>query len=376
MSGRLEFSKGSGIRAIGVATFAAIVATMFSVLAGCATAPAPQTETKMVWPPPPLPARIQFVRNITSEKDLNSDTTFSEGLAAFLTGEKMPSGRIAEPVGIAVSDDGNRLYIADMMQAAVFRFDFKDKKFTKFGEVGVPSGIALDAQENLYVIDTARKSIGVFGRDGKEISEITDPELVRPNGLAIDKTRGRIYVVDTGDRTAKEQNVKIYDLQGKRIGAIGGAPGADFSQFSYPTYVAVDAAGNVYVSDTLNARVQKFDPDGKFVTSFGQLGTNWGEFDKPKGVAVDSFGNVYVADSGWSNVQIFNPKGQVLLFFGGRGPVPGMMKNPLAVAIDKDNRIYVGDYLNHRIGVYELVNTSATDSFVTPPPNPRGSAKK
>jgi DNA-binding beta-propeller fold protein YncE len=176
--------------------------------------------------------------------------------------------------------------------------------------------------------------------------------------------------VDTGERVAKEQNVKIYDLHGKRVGAIGGAPGGDFGQFSYPTYVALDAKGNVYVSDTLNSRVQKFDPDGRFVTAFGQMGSNWGEFDKPKGVAVDSFGNVYVADSGWSNVQIFNPDGQILLFFGGRGPVPGMMKNPLAVAIDRSNRIYIGDYLNHRIGVYELVNTTAADSFLKPPAYP------
>jgi hypothetical protein len=258
------------VKVIGPAIGAAMIATAFALLGGCATPPAPQKETKMVWPPPPQQARIQFVRNITSEKDLNSDTTFSEGLSAFLTGEKMPSGRIAEPVGLAVSDDGDRLYIADMMQAAVFKYDFKNKKFTKFGAVGVPSGIALDAQENVYVVDTARKGVGVFAPDGKELKEISDPELVRPNGLAIDKERGRMYVVDTGQRGA-EQNVKIYDLEGKRLGAIGGAPGGDFGQFSYPTYVAVDSAGNVYVTDTLNSRVQKFGPDGKFLCRSASL---------------------------------------------------------------------------------------------------------
>lgn len=347
---------------------AAMGAMLLAIVAGCGTAPVQQKETRLVWPPAPQTTRIQFVRAITSERDLTTDTTFSENLAAFLTGEKMPSGRIAEPAGIAVSDDGQRLYVSDMMQHAVFRFDFGAKKFTKFGDVGVPSGIALDAQENLYVVDTASKSIRAFARDGKQVKDFSDPALQRPNGLAIDKARGRVYVVDTGGADGKEHNVKIYDLAGKRIGAIGSAPGGEFGRFNFPTYVALDADGNVYVSDTLNSRVQKFDPEGNFVTSFGQLGTNWGEFDKPKGVAVDSFGNVYVADSGWSNVQIFNPKGQVLLFFGGRGPIPGMMKNPLALAIDKSNRIYVGDYLNHRIGVYELVNTTAADSFLNPPP--------
>jgi DNA-binding beta-propeller fold protein YncE len=365
-------SRHCSIHAVLAAAIVAAVAT--TLLSGCGAPAVKPQEARMVWPPPPQPARIQFVRTITSERDLTSDTTFSENLAAFLTGEKMPDGRIAEPAGLAVSDDGKRLYVSDMMQQAVFRFDFNAKKFTKFGDVGVPSGIALDAQENIYVVDTARKAIVVLGRDGKQLNEFADPALSRPNGIAIDKARGRVYVVDTGGNAATDHNVKIYDLAGKRIGVIGSAPGGEFGRFNFPTYVAVDAAGNVYVSDTLNSRVQKFSPEGEFMTSFGQLGTNWGEFDKPKGVAVDSFGNVYVADSGWSNVQIFNPKGQVLLFFGGRGPVPGMLKNPLALAIDKDNHIYVGDYLNHRIGVYELVNTSSADSFVAA--KPPASAKK
>jgi DNA-binding beta-propeller fold protein YncE len=354
----------------------AMAAILTFVLAGCATPPPPVEETKLVWPAPPLPTRIRFVRSITSEQDLKADTTFTQGLAAFLTGEKIPAGRIAEPMGLAVSDDGERLYVSDPLQHTVFNFNFKTKTLSKVEGIDFPAGIALDARENLYVVDTAKKSIGVFGLDGKFIKEIADPSIERPVGIAIDRQNGRIYLVDTGSTNSKEQNVKIFNLEGKKIGAIGGAPGGDFGQFSFPTMAAVDDKGNVYVSDTLNSRVQKFDVKGNFVTSFGQLGTAWGEFDKPKGVALDSFGNLYVVDSGWSNIQIFNPKGQVLLFFGGRGPIPGMMKNPISIAIDKKNRIYVGDYLNHRIGVYDLVNTAAEDSFVKPPPNPEPKGKK
>jgi DNA-binding beta-propeller fold protein YncE len=245
--------------------------------------------------------------------------------------------------------------------------------------VGYPTGVALDDQENIYVVDGVKKGVVVFDRTGKELREINDKSMTRPNGVVVDSKHDRVYVVDTGNSEAGEQNVKIFDRAGKRIGAIGGAPGGDFSQFSYPTYVTLDPEGNVFVSDTLNSRVQKFDHQGNFVTSIGKPGSNWGEFDKPKGVALDTFGNVYVVDTNWSNVQIFNPKGQILLFFGGRGPIPGMMKNPLSIAIDRNNRIYVGDYLNHRIGVYQLVNTKAEDSFITPPaPNPsaqKGAAK-
>jgi hypothetical protein len=87
-------------------------------------------------------------------------------------------------------------------------------------------------------------------------------------------------------------------------------------------------------------------------------------FERPKGVAFDSFGNLYVVDSAWSNVQIFNSRGEVLLYFGARGAIPGMLFNPTAIVIDQRNRIYVADYLNHRVNVYQLVNTRAEDSFL------------
>ena len=355
-----------------------MVVAASALVAGCASAPPAPEEPKLVWPAPPLPPRIEFVRSITSDADLKADTTFSAAVATFLAGEQIPEGRIASPAGLAISADAQRLYVADPLQHKVFTFDFARKELRKV-DVGYPTGIALDDEENFYVVDGVSKGVVVFDRNGKQLREINDKSMARPNGVAVDSQRDRVYVVDTGNNEAPEQNVKIFNRAGKRIGVIGGAPGGDFGQFSYPTYVTLDAAGNVYVSDSLNARIQKFDPEGKFITSIGKAGSNWGEFDKPKGVALDTFGNVYVVDTGWSNVQIFNPKGDILLFFGGRGPVPGMMKNPLSIAIDKNNRIYVGDYLNHRIGVYQLVNTKAEDSFIVPaspnPTAPKGAAK-
>jgi len=365
------FSRKPVSKALAARGFAAVTLALATLLvAGCASAPPPVEEPKLVWPAPPEPPRIQFVRSITSQEDLKADTTFTAAMATFLAGEQIPDGRIASPAGLAVSADGQRLYVADPLQHKLFTFDFAKKELRQI-DVGYPTGVALDDQENIYVVDGVKKGVSVFDSMGKPLREINDQSMTRPNGIAVDSKRDRVYVVDTGNSEAPEQNVKIFDRSGKRIGAIGGASGGDFGQFSYPTYVTLDAEGNVYVTDTLNARIQKFDHEGKFITSIGKAGSNWGQFDKPKGVALDTFGNVYVVDTSWSNVQIFNPKGEILLFFGGRGPIPGMMKNPLSIAIDKNNRIYVGDYLNHRIGVYQLVNTKAEDSFITPvAPNP------
>jgi len=345
------------------------------MLSGCTTAPK-QEQVRLAWPAPPLTTRIQFVRSIVGEDDIGRDTTFSQNVINFLAGVKPPPKRIMEPMGLAVSDDGQRVYVSNFNRLAVFGFDFAEKKFIQIEPLARPVGLALDAEQHLYVVEQAKKEISVFDREGKKVRSLTHPTLERPSGIAIDRARGRVYVADTGrGKTKTGHSVKVFSMDGELIRTIGRGKGQEPGQFLFPTYLAVDAQGKLYVTDTLNARVQVFDAEGNYVKSIGERGTGWGMFDKPKGVALDSFGNVYVADSGWSNVQIFNPKGQVLLFFGGRGPIPGMMKNPTAIAIDPNNRIYVADYINHRVNIYQLMNTKAEDSFLDPLAESKGGAE-
>ncbi len=349
------------------------------VLAGGCAAQKPVEAPRPAWPPPPEKARIEFVRTVSSEDDVMHDTTFTQKVADFLAGTTPTAAQIVEPNGIAVSDDGSVLYVSDRAQGAVFVFDFGKKHFLKLGaekgEAGLdwPMGVALDGEQNIYVVEQGKKAITVFDPSGKRIRSFTDSSLERPCGIAIDRERRRLYVADSSHTLSKDQTVKIFSFDGKLIGKLGGQKGDGPGYFNVPTYVWVDNNGDVYVTDTMNCRVQAFSPDGKYLRSYGERGDAYGQFSRPKGVAVDTFHNVYVVDSGWSNVQIFNPQGQVLLFFGGRGPLPGMLKNATAVAIDKSNHIYVGDYLNHRVEEYQLVNTSAADSIPdsgTPPEAP------
>jgi DNA-binding beta-propeller fold protein YncE len=369
MIGSTEKSaRRTGRRILGVVSAGLVIA-----LAGCATAPKVE-PFRPVWPAPPLPARIEFIRSLTSDEDMRKDTTFSDKLEEMIGGKKPAANHIAEPMGIAVSDDGQRVYISDYGQLAVFIFDFGKNVVTKIGAdtpLAQPVGIALDGAENLYVVEQEKKGITVFGRDGKPLRFFTDPSLERPEGIAIDRPRGKIYVADTAHTKSTIHNVKIFDMEGKLIGTLGTSKGSKPGEFLFPTYVTLDPQGNVYVTDTLNSRVQEFDTDGKYVKSFGQRGNGWGMFDKPKGAALDSFGNVYVVDSGWSNVQIFNQKGEILLFFGGNGRNPGLLWAPTAIAIDKHDQIYVADNLNHRVEMYKLVNTSKADSYLALPDDPK-----
>ena len=336
---------------------------LLSLMAGCAARKPPEQPLRLVWPAPPEKTRIEFVRSISSQKDVNEDTSFTQTLVNFLAGIKPPPDVLTEPMGVAVSDDGNVVYVSDTGQSAIFVFDFGKRKFHKIEGVIGPIGLALDREQNLYVVEQPKKGVTVFNPEGKQVRFLTDKSIERPTGLALDRDRKRIYLADTAHTKSKEQTVKILSLDGKLIGKIGQGKGGAPGQFLFPTYLGLDRDGDLYVTDSLNCRVQEFDPNGKYVRSFGERGDAWGQFTRPKGLALDSFGNLYVADSGWSNVQIFNRNGQVLLFFGGRGPLPGMLKNPTAVAIDATNHIYVGDFLNHRVEEYRLVNTTAADSL-------------
>lgn len=324
-------------------------------------------ELVLQWPEAPLPARIRFVQTYATEEHLGRGPTKKQRLFSFLAGTKPPQNHVYQPMDIVVSDDGRRFYVSDFGQLEVFRFDFDSREVTRIGEdrpFARPFGLALDDQENLYVAEQQTARVVVLDREGAPVRIIQHPSLVRLGDITIDRARGWLYVADPATKDSEHHTVKVFDLEGNLLREVGTGKGGCRGCLFFPTYLEVDADGNLYVTSTLNARVDVFDSAGRYVKHFGERGTSYGMFDKPKGVAIDSFGNVYVVDSGWSNVQIFNQKGQVLLFFGGRGVYPGLLKNPTGIAIDRDNRIYVADFLNYRVNVYELVNTRAEDSYV------------
>ena len=150
------------------------------------------------------------------------------------------------------------------------------------------------------------------------------------------------YMRCTGDTTALPTCRRMADLLCQTF---GDKPG----QFKYPTMIAADHTGNVYVVDQHNHRVQKFDSSGKFILMWGKKGSGDGEFNYPYGIAVDSKGNVYVSDMNNNRVQKFSANGIYLASIGKYGTGDGEFKYPYGIAVGPNDIVYVIDAFNYRV---------------------------
>jgi DNA-binding beta-propeller fold protein YncE len=157
-------------------------------------------------------------------------------------------------------------------------------------------------------------------------------QLSDPHDIAVD-SEGNVYAADTDN-----DRIQKFDPNGTFI-TKWGTSGSGNGQFSWPVGIAIDNSGNVYVADVGNMRLQKFDPNGTFITQWGTTGSGNGQFSWLSGVAVDNAGNVYVADYGNSRIQKFNPNGAFITKWGTYGSGNGQFIGPWGVAVDNAGNV-------------------------------------
>jgi uncharacterized protein (TIGR03663 family) len=180
---------------------------------------------------------------------------------------------------------------------------------------------------------------------------LTISELNSPKDVAI-LTDGTLAVLDGGNN-----RVRLYSADGTFIRDVGGV-GEGTGQFNDPWGIAAAPDGSFYIADTWNHRVQHFSADGTFLNAFGQFGDTGGALDNggafwgPREVAVDADGNIYVADTGNKRVQKFDATGGFMLAFGGNGSGSGQLAEPVGVAVGADGTVYVADTWNRRIQLF------------------------
>ncbi|MEO6666078.1 MAG: hypothetical protein ABIO65_04805, partial [Nitrospiria bacterium] len=328
-------------------------------LAACAGArPVPTAPAvERVWPMPPDPPRIAYVKSLTAPELVKPRKGFFGRLFERIVGkDEVTPPRMIRPFGLFVSEAGV-LSITDMGLQVVHRFDLESGGYRQLFRLSEgrrllsPTAVTEDREGMTYVADSQLNRVLVFDRQGAFQREfVADGDAVRIAGLAYHPGRDALYVSDAGGH-----RMLIYGRDGRKLGGFG-ERGPGEGAFNFPTHLTVDGAGRLYVTDAMNFRVQVLEPDGTWIRSIGQLGETIGSFSKPKGVGLDRHGDVFVVDGLYDTVQIFNPAGELLMNFGSAGTTEGAFWLPTGVAVDRRDRIYVADTYNARVQVFRLIS--------------------
>jgi DNA-binding beta-propeller fold protein YncE len=258
------------------------------------------------------------------------------------------------PRGVATEASG-RVVVADPPAHAVHVLDFKGK--TSFRIQGgkdrrlqTPAGVAADGLGNIYVSDSERGMILVYdhlGRFRHYLGKVKgEAYFERPEGIAVDGPSGRIYVADTA-RNA----VFVLDLRGAVMGSFGDAQRGEFNK---PTSV-VFAGGQLFVLDSFGSRVQVLDGQGNLLRQVKTPNDNHSPPDHA-GLAIDSAGNLYVSDEVENKVRVYSQGGKLVGAFGRPGSKTGEFSRPLGMWADARDKIYVADSNNRRVQVFQLRN--------------------
>jgi len=275
------------------------------------------------------------------------------------------NGQFFSPYGIAIDDSGN-VYVADAGLARIQKFTSEGQYMMRWGEGGSADGqfasphdIAIDAQGDVYVAEYTGNRVQKFTRNGVFLRKwgtagSGNGQFNHLRGIAA-SDQGQIFVADEGNN-----RVQRFDQSGVYLGQWG-VLGSTQGEFTSPQRVNVDLDGRVYVSDSFtNERVQQFDIFGNFVRILGtgNQGAGDGDFHFPEGIVTDTGRNIYVVDSGNNRVQKFNVLGEFVTKWGTSGTGDGQFNTPLGIAVTPGGRVYVVDNTNYRIQVFQ---TSTVD---------------
>ncbi len=353
---------------------AAFSAALVLCLAGCA-APGPAVlrfgfdespqGKRLMWPAEPEVPRYLYAGVLIGEANfkrpgeetMESVAGLLAWLAGLIAGDASPLELRRPNAGVV--DLNGRILITDSSRQAVIVFDPVLGKLETWeraeglSNFQSPVGIAATPDGHVFVADADLGIVVHLDASGAPLRAFGRASLRRPTGLAYDPATNELYVADT-----QSHDIKVFDSQGAVLRVIGRRGEAE-GEFNFPTHLAF-ADGLLYVTDTMNSRVQVISRDGKTVhRSCGERGLYVGNLVRPKGIAVDTEGNVYVVESYHDHLLVFNRYGEFLMAIGGAGQEVGKFFLPSGVWTDRLNRVFVADMFNGRVVLFQHLGGGA-----------------
>jgi ABC-type Fe3+ transport system permease subunit/DNA-binding beta-propeller fold protein YncE len=277
-------------------------------------------------------------------------------------------GQLNKPRAVAV-DANDNLYVVDMT-ARIQKFS-PDGKFLlswqlTHTEKGKPKGMDRDKNGNIILVEPHYQRVNHFTTEGKLVSQwgvkgTNVGELAFPRSVAVN-SHGNLYITEY----SLVERVQIFSPDGSKFIGVFGKDGNAPGEFNRAEGVGIDSQDRVYVADSCNHRIQIFDADGKFIRTYGHAGSGIGELSYPYDIRVDKQGNQFVCEFGNSRIQVFDKNDKPIETIGKPGGAPGEFANPWSIALDSKGNLYVADSQNHR--VEKLVRKHVTTKLQTPSP--------
>ena len=346
------------------------VIVVLTGIAGCAAAPVemryyPEGEPPpLVWPEPPETARLAYAGELVGEANFGPVAGEEDGAAlrvlkwiAGIAGGRERVDQLVRPQSGMVDDSG-RILVTDAGREAVLVFDEMAGKLTVWDEAepgrsfSSPVGIVADSADGYLVADADLGCLVRLDASGRPIGIIGDTVLERPTGMARDPVSGEIFVADSA-----AHDIKVFDAADRLVRTLG-RRGIAAGEFNGPTHLSF-SDGRLYVTDTLNARVQVLSGDGDPVAEVGQRGLYIGNLVRPKGIVADRDGHIYVIESYYDHVLVFNAAGELLLPIGGTGNGAGQFFLPAGAWSDAGERLFIADMFNGRVVVFDYLGDSS-----------------
>ncbi|MBT5448311.1 MAG: hypothetical protein HOK90_03885, partial [Gemmatimonadetes bacterium] len=357
-------------------------------------------------------AQSYFIETIAGT---GTEATSGDGGAA-------TSASVHGPTGVWVDGSGN-VYIAEYTGNTIRKIDATTGNITTIAGTGTvgfsgdgsaatsaalnaPYGVAVDGAGHVYIADSANHRIRKIDAGTSNISTIagtgtpgstnatpaTSATLNSPLRVFVDGTD--LYIVESSGHSVRKTDTSgstITTIAGTGTASSTGDGGAaTLATVNYPSGVAVDGSGNIYVSERIGYRIRKIDAGTGNISTIAGTGTASSTGDgglatsatvnQPYGVDVDGAGNIYFAESGSGVVRKINTSGIITTIAGtgtggfsgdGGAATSGQLANPEDVFVDVSGSIYIADYTNERVrrltATLTISSTSPTAAFVSAP---------
>ena len=260
-------------------------------------------------------------------------------------------GQFSKPRSLAVDDQDN-LYVIDMT-GRVQKFSPEGEYLLSWympeTERGKPKGMLWNDPGHLVLLEPHYARVNHFDREGTLLRQWgvagSDPgQLHMPRAVAIHRS-GDFYVCEY----TRHDRVQVFTGPEATFRFTFGQRGDGPGEFNRPEGMTFDNQDRLLVADSCNHRVQCFAADGTFLHSYGRPGSGPGDLSYPYDIRTDDQGRQYVCEFGNSRIQVFDQNNKPLESIGSLGYAPGQFHNPWCIALDSKGNLYVADSGNHRV---------------------------